>query len=322
MPKQRSHPFVRLALAACTVIGLQACSESPSSSPTDPSVLSAKAAATTGAKVRVTEAIPSEAPQELTLDVEVIGGGFDDGSVVQFLLAGQSTPKMVVNSSDYVNSKKLIANLTIATDADLDLYDIEVTTKRGKKGIGSEMFLVKDKSAPRDIPVTASFGDEDGDGVTSDDGRDYEAVILPIGNLMLDARVDIPRELCLDFGSQPGAPFGGAVCDDGYLTTADPDLEGGLTAMVPGGATMTTRAQVTWVMKDASGKGYNWFLRFGQDCDSNDVLADRLSVSHPDAVTWTLEGTTAVLCRMPTRGRPVIQFVGTFAMPFTLTVVE
>ena len=85
---------------------------------------------------------------------------------------------------------------------------------------------------------------------------------------------------------------------------------------------MTTRAQVTWVMKDASGKGYNWFLRFGQDCDSNDVLADRLSVSHPDAVTWTLEGTTAVLCRMPTRGRPVIQFVGTFAMPFTLTVVE
>ena len=321
MPKRSSLPFPELLIAACLFAGLQACTDSHSPNPMDPTVLAAKPAAV-GAQVKVTEAIPSEAPQEVTLDVEVIGSGFDDGSVVEFLLAGQSTPRMVVNRSDFVSSKKLIANLTIATDADIDLYDIEVTTKRGKKGIGSEMFLVKDRNTPSDIPVIATFGDAPGDGVTSDGGDDgYDAVILAIGNLMLDARVDVDRQLCFDFAGQPGDPFGGAFCDDGYLTTADPDLEGGLPAMGIGGA-MTTRAQVTWVKQDANGKGYNWFLQFGQDCDSNDVSGDRLTVSHPDADTWTLQGTTAVLCRMPTKGKPAVQAVGTFTMPFTLTVVK
>lgn len=320
MPKRRDLRTIQLVLAACVLAGLQACTDSQSPNPMDPTVLAAKPAAS-GAKVKVTEAIPSEAPQEVTLDVEVIGSGFDDGSVVEFLLAGQSTPKMVVNRSDFVSSKKLIANLTITTDAEIDLYDIEVTTKRGKKGIGSEMFLVKDKNAPSDIPVSATFGDAPGDGVTSDGGGGYDAVILAIGNLMLDARVDIPRQLCFDFTGQAGDPFGGAFCDDGYLTTADPELEGGLPAMTPGG-TMTTRAQVTWVMQDANGKGYNWFLQFGQDCDSNDVPGDRLTVSHPDADSWTLQGTTAVLCRMPTKGKPAVQPVGTFTMPFTLTVLK
>jgi len=321
MPRHPLLPCRALMLAACALAGLLACTDSQPTGPTEPTVLAARGGSG-GTKVKVTESIPSEAPQEVTVDVRVIGSGFDDGSVVKFLLAGQSTPKMVVNGTAYVSTDELVATLTIAVDADLDLYDVEVTTKRGKKGIGSEMFLVKDKNAPSDIPVTATFRDATGDGVTSDGGGSYDAVILAIGNLMLDARVDIPRKLCFDFAAQPGAPFGGVVCDDGYLTTADPDIEGGLPAMAPGGS-MTTRAQVTWVMKDASGKGYNWFLRFGQDCDSNDVPADRVKVfSHLDAVTWTLEGTTAVLCRMPTKGRPQVQHVGTFSMPFALTVVK
>lgn len=320
MSKHRSLPFRGVTLAACAVAGLLACNESRTTGPTEPTVLAAKGGVA-ATKVKVNEAIPSEAPQETRLDVVVIGSGFDDGSVVKFLLAGQSTPKVVVNSSTYEPTNgNLVADLTVAVDADVALYDIEVTTSRGKKGIGTEMFLVQDKDKPVDIPVTATFRDALGDGVLSDGGGSYDAVILAIGNLMLDARVDIPRQLCLDFAAQAGAPYDEVVCDDAYLTTADPDVPGGLPEMGEGDS-MTTRAQVTWVGKDSTGKGYNWFLQFGQDCESVDVSADRLTVTHHLTLDeWVLEGDTATLCRMPTKGRPKVQLVGEFSMPFSLTV--
>ena len=91
------------------------------------------------------------------------------------------------------------------------------------------------------------------------------------------------------------------------------------------GSTMTTLGQVTWVKKDANGKGYNWFLRFGQDCERADVDADRLTVTHTTETTWTLEtpeGAHAWLCKLPTKGRPVISAAGEFSMPFELTLVK
>jgi hypothetical protein len=177
---------------------------------------------------------------------------------------------------------------------------------------------VKPPPAGDPTPVTAEFADGPGDGILSDGSGSYDAVILVIGNLFLDARKDTPRQLCFDFASQAGAPVD--HCDDAYLSTADPDIEGGLPAMNQG-STMTTRGQATWVGPDADGKVYNWFLYFGQDCDSNDVVANRFYVTLQED-TWTLAGTSAFLCRMPTKGRPLAELVGTFAMPFELTVTR
>lgn len=319
MTKRHLLPLRPIAAVACLLLGFQACTESEPTSPAAPSILAAKGGGgSDGPAPKVREAVPNEAPQEITLDVRVIGSGFDDGSVARFLLAGQPSD-VAVNSTSFVSGGELVANVTIALEAEVALYDIEVTTRRGKKGIGSEKFSVKLKGAPSDVPVGATFRDATGDGVLSDGGGSYDAVILVIGNLFLDARKDIPRQLCFEFASQAGAPVD--HCDDAYLSTADPDFEGGLTAMGPV-STMTTRAQATWVRPDANGKGYNWFLNFGQDCDSNDVVANRLYVTHPDADTWTLEGTSAFLCRMPTKGRPRVELVGTFATPFALTVTR
>ena len=94
----------------------------------------------------VEAADPPEAPQDVTLDVQIIGSGFEDGSQVTFLLAGESTPKILTNSSTFVDSNTLVANITIAPDADLAFYDIQVMSIRGKKGIGSELFAVKQGS--------------------------------------------------------------------------------------------------------------------------------------------------------------------------------
>jgi hypothetical protein len=319
MTQQHFRSLRGLSVAVLVSLGFLACAESQPTSPDGSSVLAAKGGGRDPGP-KVNEAVPSEAPQDTTLVVRVIGSGFDDGSVVRFLLAGQSAPKVVVNSSHFVDEQTLDVDVTIALDADTALYDIEVMTRRGKKGIGSELFAVKVKGGPSDTPVNATFRNASGDGVVSDLGGSYDAVVLAIGNLFLDARVDIARQLCLDFAGQVGAPAD--VCDDGYLSTADPSVEGGLLAMAPG-STMTSRAQVTWIGPDASGKGYNWALRFGMDCHLNDVASHRLTVAHaPDGVAWTLEGTTAILCRMPTKGRPQVDSVGTFAMPFALTVVR
>ena len=257
MPLSHLSPRRAVGAVAWLLVGLLACSETEPTDPAGPSVLAAKGGGG-GAGPKVKEAVPSEAPQDTTLTVRVIGSGFDDGSTVRFLLAGQSAPKMVVDTSTFIDGNNLDVDVTIALDADVASYDIEVTTLRGKKGIGSEKFSVKLKGGPpQDSVVSATFRDAAGDGVVSDTNGAYQAVILELGNLRLDARKDIPRKLCFKFGG-PG-PSRDDLCDDGYLTTSFADVEGGFTMMAVGDS-MLTEAQVTWVID-----GYNWFLRFGMD---------------------------------------------------------
>ena len=85
---------------------------------------------------------PVSAPQDTTLDVRVLGSGFDDGSVARFLLNGVAVADVRTNSTRFVTSKELVANVTIAADAVTEFYDVEVTTLRGKRGVGIELFEV------------------------------------------------------------------------------------------------------------------------------------------------------------------------------------
>ncbi len=310
-------PFHRLLALGCLAAGALACSEATPTAPMDSGIVMAKGGGG-GAGPRVTGAVPNEAPQGVSLRVAVEGGGFDSGSQAEFLLSGVNTGKVRVDSSKYVSDRQLDAYVTIEAEADVALYDVAVTTSGGKKGIGSELFAVKETGAPVDTPVIATFRDAAGDGVLGDAPAPYDAVILDIGNLMLDARVGVARKICLAFAGQGGAPLD--VCDDAYLTTASPDVTGGLLAMAPG-TSMTTRGQVTWVKQDVDGKGYNWFLRFGMDCQSEDDAANRLSVTRSlDGASWSVEGSVAMLCRLPTKGKPQMELVGSFTMPFGLAL--
>ena len=90
----------------------------------------------------VKSADPASAPRDITLDVRVLGSGFDDGSVARFLLNGVALPDVATNSTRFASSKELVANITIAADATTDFYDVEVTTTRGKRGVGIELFEV------------------------------------------------------------------------------------------------------------------------------------------------------------------------------------
>ncbi len=96
-----------------------------------------------GPDPKVDEAVPPEAPQNTTLDVRVLGANFDNGSTVRFLLDGKPTKNIGTNSTQFVGTGELVANITIALDAATIDYDIEVTTSKKRRGIGTELFKVE-----------------------------------------------------------------------------------------------------------------------------------------------------------------------------------
>jgi hypothetical protein len=105
-----------------------------------PEIRLGQGASTTGPTV--TSALPSAASRDTTLDVQIIGSGFDAGSKATLPLHGQLDSRVRVNTTRYVKSTQLIANVTIASDAVIDFYDVVVVTSAGKKGIGTEAFEV------------------------------------------------------------------------------------------------------------------------------------------------------------------------------------
>ena len=117
-----------------------------------------------GPSVKATD--PAAAPQNITLDVRVMGSGFDEGSRVTFERGGTASAKVVTNSTSFVSSTELVANVTIAADADTAKYDVAVTTAKGIKGIGSVLFeVVGDPPATWLIPVNEAGLSVTGDGI-------------------------------------------------------------------------------------------------------------------------------------------------------------
>jgi len=118
-----------------------------------------------GPRVDATE--PPGAPQNITLDVRVFGSGFDNGSKAVFTIDGNPQPEVVTNLTTYVSSGELVANLTLDLNATIELYDVEVTTFRGKKGIGADLFQV--------VPEGTSVGPLDLGTMSGDDAQALDA---------------------------------------------------------------------------------------------------------------------------------------------------
>ena len=99
-----------------------------------------------GGKVSVTDATPSEAFQDVELDVIISGSGFDVGTTVSFLVTGTSDDSQIeVLSNEYLPSTgQLKTRIKVKGGASAVYYDIEATTSRGRRGKGSTMFQVKE----------------------------------------------------------------------------------------------------------------------------------------------------------------------------------
>jgi hypothetical protein len=129
--------FVMLTLGAFVA----ACGHEPSApSSRDIQPSFAKTASTS---ISVGSTSPDSATQDTTLDVVVNGSGFVDGSTATWQLSGVSDPTQVrTNSTRYVNSRQLVANITISASATVAKWDVAVYAGT-KGGVGTEMFAIK-----------------------------------------------------------------------------------------------------------------------------------------------------------------------------------
>jgi hypothetical protein len=271
----------------------------------------------------VTGAEPATAPRDTTLDVRIAGSGFDRGSRVDFAVAGIIEPKLQINSTTYRNSAELIANVSVASDAPLVTYDVLVTTTRGKKGIGSEMFLVTEANPSTTwiMPLDESLAIR-GDGELLIDGESYyrngecglESAIFIWGSSTGDNVVKantlgkkrgcavVPRRLIVEYpdGVIENAPF-------------DANLIGlhALTQFIPVGETEQRTLNIALASSRCDILRYGTTLQTGAAID-----ADRVDVTRVDYRTWLVES------RPPPSNRAYCRSTGvSYAMPVRFKVV-
>jgi len=101
------------------------------------------------AQVQVDSTTPNAAPQGTTsLDVTINGNGFKRGAAAQWFVTGTTNPGGVtVNSTTFRSSTQLVANITIAGDATIANFDVQVMSA-GRTGKGTDLFAVTAKGTP------------------------------------------------------------------------------------------------------------------------------------------------------------------------------
>lgn len=116
-------------------------------------------------QVQVTAADPAAAAQgTINLNVKVTGKGFKNGAKAKWFITGTTDPGGVqVNSTAFVNSGELTANITIADTAIIANFDIQILNSDGRGGKGTELFAVIAKGSnaggsacPAPVPAPTS----------------------------------------------------------------------------------------------------------------------------------------------------------------------
>jgi hypothetical protein len=143
----------RLAVALIALVtAIYACREVEAPYASSPALRAAKS--TSSYDMSVTAALPDSATQDTTLDVVVNGSGFVAGTTATWALSGLADSTQVrTNSTRYVNSRQLVANITIAAEATVGNWDVVVAATGKKGGIGSELFIVKQRGNVSPTPT-------------------------------------------------------------------------------------------------------------------------------------------------------------------------
>jgi hypothetical protein len=130
--------------AATVALLLAACVGDSVTLPVTPGDAPALGKAPSTGGPTVTSTLPKSGEKGQTLDVHVYGTGFTAGATATWALHGVADPsKVKTNSTTFVSSTELIANITIAPDATIDYWDVQVAAAFCcKTGVGTEMFEV------------------------------------------------------------------------------------------------------------------------------------------------------------------------------------
>lgn len=144
MTRRTSIPVRRACLVlACGLSTLAAaCGMDRPSAPLLRAAADPLVAAKASAGLAVSSTNPSYGDQGTTINVHVYGNGFTAGAQATWLLNGVADDHVHTNSTTFVSASELVANITIAADADLAFWDVQVSLSSGKNGVGSDCFEV------------------------------------------------------------------------------------------------------------------------------------------------------------------------------------
>lgn len=120
--------------------------------------------------VIVSSVAPDSASVGTVIDVVVRGSGFATDARVDFALRGVTDPSQIrTNSTRYVSSSEVVANISISATATSGQWDVIMS---GKTGIGSEVsvFTVVDPSATWIVPSADPTLAVRGDGLYATSG--------------------------------------------------------------------------------------------------------------------------------------------------------
>ena len=114
------------------------------------------------AQMTVSSARPNNAQQGTTgLSVAIAGSGFEKGAKTNWYVTGTTnTGGVTVNSTTFVSSSQLVANITIAGNATLGGYDVLVTNTSGRTGVGSDAFTVNPEAVTSILSNTNASGNQ------------------------------------------------------------------------------------------------------------------------------------------------------------------
>ena len=95
-------------------------------------------------KITVANTDPNMAVQgTINLDVTINGSGYKHGAKAHWFVTGTTNPGGVtVNSTSYVSSSQLTANITVAVDAAISGFDVQVANADGRTGVGIDAFTI------------------------------------------------------------------------------------------------------------------------------------------------------------------------------------
>lgn len=308
-----SLPFLLRASCLASALVWMACEAGGGGSPLSVETRFAKGGTAGGrSEITVKRADPDTALQGESLQVRVLGSGFDETSSVSFEIDGKPVNDITVQGTSFVDSTEVVADISVAADARVTRYDIAVQSGKGKKGVGLELFAVKYNGPPDQEPLSVTVADgydvaSDGGGSYVDGTQNVQALIVGSDNFQLDvkgsghnghSRKTNPddRKVLLTLRD----PSTGAVLHtasiDANVTTSQPDLEGAFRALAVG-ETMTTRMRFLWQASDGSGQ----WLRYGSRCEYTDGTGWTDDPGSRVTVTavpggWTIEGSVAYWC--------------------------
>jgi hypothetical protein len=151
-----------MAVIAVIAASLVQCSQD---GPSDPRVLGVRLEQPLAVKApqgpSVASTNPSFGDQGTTVDVHVLGSGFTNGATVAWLLNGVANDHVHTNHTQFVSSSEVVANVTIAPDATLAFWDVQIFLVGGKNGVGSDAFEVTSAQVLSPSGVNSVYGTND-----------------------------------------------------------------------------------------------------------------------------------------------------------------